>query len=81
MSLVGPRPELPFVVEKYKPWQHARLSVRPGLTGLWQVERRGQGPMADFVHLDLEYIRRASLFSDVRILLRTMVAVCRRTGQ
>jgi lipopolysaccharide/colanic/teichoic acid biosynthesis glycosyltransferase len=51
MSLVGPRPELPFIVEQYQGWNHARHSVRPGITGWWQIHHRNDVPM----HLNLEY--------------------------
>jgi lipopolysaccharide/colanic/teichoic acid biosynthesis glycosyltransferase len=74
MSLVGPRPELPEIVERYQPWEHARHSVRPGLTGFWQTTARADGPMKDFTHLDLEYVRTISFTTDVRLLLATPVA-------
>ena len=74
MSLVGPRPELPQIVERYEPWEHARHAVRPGLTGFWQTTARTDGPMKDFTHLDLEYVRRVSFATDVRLLLATPMA-------
>ncbi len=81
MSLVGPRPELPSVVERYEPWQHRRHCVRPGLTGLWQVSARGSRPMHECTDLDLAYVESISLATDVKILLRTpMVAFGKRTG-
>ena len=80
MSLVGPRPS-PFAENQFCPaWRQARLSVRPGITGLWQVSRtRAAG--ADFqewIRYDVEYVERASLWLDLRILARTLVAVFRR---
>jgi lipopolysaccharide/colanic/teichoic acid biosynthesis glycosyltransferase len=74
MSLVGPRPELPHIVEGYEPWEHARHVVRPGLTGFWQTTARSDGPMKDFTHLDLEYVRTISFVTDVRLLLATPLA-------
>jgi lipopolysaccharide/colanic/teichoic acid biosynthesis glycosyltransferase len=74
MSLVGPRPELPQVVARYEPWEHARHAVRPGLTGFWQTTARRDGPMQDFTHLDLEYVRTISFSTDVRLLLATPMA-------
>ena len=79
MSLVGPRPEQPFLVERYTPWQQERLKVLPGMTGWWQVNGRKQ-PMHEHVEEDLYYIRNWSLWLDVAILLRTVGAVLRRDG-
>jgi lipopolysaccharide/colanic/teichoic acid biosynthesis glycosyltransferase len=74
MSLVGPRPELPQIVQQYAPWEHARHVVRPGLTGFWQTTARTDGPMQDFTYLDLEYVRNVSFRTDVRLLLATPLA-------
>jgi lipopolysaccharide/colanic/teichoic acid biosynthesis glycosyltransferase len=74
MSLVGPRPELPQIVERYQPWEHARHVVRPGLTGFWQTTARSDGPMQEFTHLDLEYVRNVSFITDMRLLLATPMA-------
>jgi exopolysaccharide biosynthesis polyprenyl glycosylphosphotransferase len=76
MSLVGPRPPLPEEVSRYTPRQAQRLSVMPGITGLWQVS--GRSEIVDFerwVDLDLEYARTWSMWLDLRILLKTMVVV------
>jgi lipopolysaccharide/colanic/teichoic acid biosynthesis glycosyltransferase len=78
MSLVGPRPEVPSVVAKYEPWQHARHLVRPGLTGRWQlIERtRTQGMgMHLYVHLDVDYIEEMSFRHDLQIMRATVVGV------
>lgn len=76
LSLVGPRPELPEVVANYEPWQHARHTVKPGLTGLWQVTKRGDAePMHRHVDTDLRYISELSPTTDLRILLATPLAV------
>jgi lipopolysaccharide/colanic/teichoic acid biosynthesis glycosyltransferase len=74
MSLVGPRPELPHIVEGYHPWEHARHMVRPGLTGFWQTTARSEGPMKEFTHLDLEYVRKVSFRTDLRLLVATPLA-------
>jgi lipopolysaccharide/colanic/teichoic acid biosynthesis glycosyltransferase len=80
MSLVGPRPELVEVVERYEPWQHQRHLVKPGLTGLWQVSRRGEGLMYLYTDLDLEYIATMSFRTDLGILARTLPAALSRSG-
>ena len=79
MSLVGPRPEQPFLVGRYEPWQRDRLAVKPGLTGWWQVNGRKQ-PMHDYVTEDLYYIRNWSLWLDIYILTRTLRAVLKGEG-
>ncbi|MEP6625118.1 MAG: sugar transferase [Acidimicrobiia bacterium] len=80
MSLVGPRPELVEIVNRYEPWQHQRHLVRPGLTGLWQISRRGEGLMHLYTDIDLEYIATVSLRTDLRILMRTIPAALSRSG-
>jgi len=75
MSLVGPRPEMPFIVEKYTEMERERLNVKPGITGLWQISvDRGKDIHANLEY-DLYYIREWSLFLDMAILLRTIVSV------
>jgi lipopolysaccharide/colanic/teichoic acid biosynthesis glycosyltransferase len=81
MSIIGPRPELVPIVERYESWQHARHRVKPGLTGLWQVTARGEGLMHEHTHIDLAYASRVSLRGDCKILLLTIPALLgRRTG-
>ncbi len=81
MSLVGPRPELTAIVDRYEPWQHARHAVKPGMTGLWQVTERGNGLMHEHTEVDLAYCRRVTLWGDLRILLLTpVVALGLRRG-
>ncbi|HVM55155.1 MAG TPA: sugar transferase [Acidimicrobiales bacterium] len=75
MSLVGPRPELPGIVARYEPWQHARHAVRPGLTGPWQISARSMGPMHSFTELDVDYAQRVSPLVDLGILARTLPAL------
>ncbi len=74
MSLVGPRPEMVQIVERYEPWQHARHLVKPGVTGLWQVSARGEVPMHEATHIDLEYVKTISFKTDLRILAKTIPA-------
>jgi lipopolysaccharide/colanic/teichoic acid biosynthesis glycosyltransferase len=81
MSLVGPRPPLPYEVEQYKPWHLRRiLEARPGLTGPWQVGGRSRTTFEDMVRLDLRYARTRSLRTDLRILLATPGAVIAGKG-
>jgi lipopolysaccharide/colanic/teichoic acid biosynthesis glycosyltransferase len=76
MSLVGPRPPIPYEVESYDIWHRRRLlEVKPGLTGLWQVNGRSRLRFDDMVRLDLRYAQAWSLWLDVKILLRTPRAV------
>ena len=80
MSLVGPRPELPWVVEDYEPWQRQRLSVQPGMTGWWQIQGRGEVPLQENVELDLYYIQNYSPLLDLMILWRTVWVVLSGRG-
>jgi lipopolysaccharide/colanic/teichoic acid biosynthesis glycosyltransferase len=80
MSLVGPRPELPWLVEKYEPWQRKRFAVPQGLTGWWQVNGRSEKPMHLNTEDDLYYIQHYSLLLDLQILWKTMFAVLKRQG-
>lgn len=77
MALVGPRPEMPFIVRQYAPWQQLRHMVTPGITGLWQVECRSVVPLhrPEATALDLAYISSASPFTDGAILVRTVRAI------
>jgi lipopolysaccharide/colanic/teichoic acid biosynthesis glycosyltransferase len=76
MSLVGPRPPLPYELEQYAPWHRRRiLEAKPGVTGLWQVTGRSRTTFDDMVRLDLRYARKRSLWVDLKILLRTPGAV------
>ncbi len=80
MSLVGPRPPLPSEVTRYDRWQRRKLSVKPGLTCLWQVNGRNKIDFEDWMKLDLEYIDNWSLWLDTKILMRTIPAVFKRDG-
>jgi exopolysaccharide biosynthesis polyprenyl glycosylphosphotransferase len=81
MSLVGPRPPLPTEVVEYDIWHRRRLSMKPGITGLWQVESRHESNFDRWVELDLSYIDRWTLWLDLSILLRTMPSVLLARGR
>ena len=72
MSLVGPHPEMPFLVEKYQPWQRKRFAVPPGLTGWWQVKGRSDRPMHLHTEYDLYYIQNYSIWLDIQITAKTV---------
>jgi lipopolysaccharide/colanic/teichoic acid biosynthesis glycosyltransferase len=80
MSLVGPRPALPWEAELFAPAHYRRFLVPPGLTGLWQVSGRNRLSMRDGLDLDLEYVRRQSFRLDLSILARTLPAVLTLDG-
>ncbi len=80
MSLVGPRPPLPREVARYEDWMMARLEVRPGITGLWQVSGRSELPFEDYVRLDLFYIENWSLAYDLFILAKTLPTLATTRG-
>ena len=80
MSLVGPRPPLPREVVKYTSYDRQRLSVVPGVTGLWQISGRNDLGFAEMVSLDIHYINNASFFEDLKILLKTVIVVVHPTG-
>ena len=75
MSLVGPRPELPRVVQEYQPWQRQRLAVPPGITGWWQVTGRSEKLMHLHTEDDLYYLRNYSIWLDLQIIMRTLWVV------
>jgi len=75
MSIVGPRPEMPFLVAQYEPWQRRRLEALPGLTGLWQILGRKDLPLRENIEYDFYYIRNQSLLLDLAIFLRTLPIV------
>ncbi|MCI0651198.1 MAG: sugar transferase [Planctomycetes bacterium] len=80
LSLVGPRPPMPSEVIRYEWWQRRRLSMRPGLTCLWQVSGRNRIGFDEWMKLDLAYIDNWSLLLDVKLLLRTIPVLLRGTG-
>jgi lipopolysaccharide/colanic/teichoic acid biosynthesis glycosyltransferase len=76
MSLVGPRPPIPYECDVYELWHRRRvLEAKPGITGLWQVNGRSKTTFDDMVRLDLRYARSWSLWLDIKILLKTPQAV------
>jgi lipopolysaccharide/colanic/teichoic acid biosynthesis glycosyltransferase len=75
MRLVGPRPCIPYEYEAYKPWQQRRCDAVPGLTGLWQVSGKNHTTFNEMIHYDLDYARRASVWLDLWILVKTIPAV------
>jgi exopolysaccharide biosynthesis polyprenyl glycosylphosphotransferase len=77
MSLVGPRPPIPYEVEEYADWHRSRFHVKPGITGLWQVSGRNRLRFEQMVQLDIYYIENWSLWMDLKILLRTLPVVMR----
>jgi exopolysaccharide biosynthesis polyprenyl glycosylphosphotransferase len=80
MSLVGPRPEQPFITRTYDPWQWQRFAVPPGITGWWQVWGRSDHPMHLNTEYDVYYVRNYSLLLDVKILLKTLLVVIKGKG-
>jgi lipopolysaccharide/colanic/teichoic acid biosynthesis glycosyltransferase len=80
MSLVGPRPEMPFIVAKYGARERLRLNAIPGITGLWQISPARAMPIHQNLEFDFFYIERQSFFLDVAIMLRTITAVIRGIG-
>ena len=80
MSLVGPRPPLPREVAQYSEYQRRRLCVTPGLTCYWQIAGRNDVTFKDWVEMDLKYIREQSLWTDLKILVRTIGAVLHGGG-
>jgi lipopolysaccharide/colanic/teichoic acid biosynthesis glycosyltransferase len=75
MSLVGPRPPLPYEVEQYRPWHLGRLNGRPGITGLWQVYGRSRVTFEQMVQMDIEYLERPSILRDIKLIFLTVPAV------
>ncbi|RPI33345.1 MAG: sugar transferase, partial [Chloroflexota bacterium] len=80
MSLVGPRPELPMLVEQYEQWQRKRFAVPPGITGWWQVNGRSEKVMHLNTEDDLYYIQNYSILLDFQILVKTAWVVLRGKG-
>jgi exopolysaccharide biosynthesis polyprenyl glycosylphosphotransferase len=80
MSLVGPRPELPYLVDKYEPWQRQRFAIPQGMTGWWQINGRSNKPLHLNTEFDLYYVQHYSLLLDIYILLKTLEVVWRGEG-
>jgi lipopolysaccharide/colanic/teichoic acid biosynthesis glycosyltransferase len=75
MSLVGPRPCIPYEYEHYQPWQQRRFDAVPGLTGLWQVSGKNRTTFNEMIRLDIEYSERLSPWLDLKIILKTLPAL------
>jgi len=80
MSMVGPRPELPYIVKEYEPWQYKRFAVPPGITGWWQITGRSDKPMHLNTEDDLYYITHYSPLLDLQILIKTIWVVIKGKG-
>lgn len=78
MSLIGPRPCLPYEAENYLLWHHARFDVLPGITGLWQVKGKNKTTFKEMIRYDIQYARNMSLWQDVKILCKTIPAIVRQ---
>ena len=80
MSLIGPRPCLPYEAEQYLPWQRERFNAVPGLTGLWQVSGKNRTTFTRMIQLDIEYARNKSFWLDVKIIFKTVPALLAQIG-
>jgi lipopolysaccharide/colanic/teichoic acid biosynthesis glycosyltransferase len=80
MSLVGPRPLPCDESQRCEPWQRRRLDVTPGLTCIWQIRGRSAVSFAEWIRMDIEYIRSRSLINDVKLIAQTVPAVALRRG-
>ncbi|MGQ0542240.1 MAG: sugar transferase [Blastocatellia bacterium] len=80
MSVVGPRPPIPYEVEEYDIWHRKRLDMKPGITGLWQVSGRNRLAFEEMVRIDLYYIENWSLWFDLKIIILTLPAILRGDG-
>jgi lipopolysaccharide/colanic/teichoic acid biosynthesis glycosyltransferase len=80
MSMIGPRPAIPYEVEMYKPWHKLRLQAQPGISGLQQVVARCTADFDEQVKLDIEYIERQSIWLDLKIALKTPLAIISAKG-
>lgn len=78
MSIVGPRPCIPYEYELYEPWQRRRFDAVPGLTGLWQVNGKNRTTFNQMIQYDIEYSERSSLWLDLEIILKTLPALWRQ---
>jgi lipopolysaccharide/colanic/teichoic acid biosynthesis glycosyltransferase len=80
MSLVGPRPALPYEVNMYKPEYMGRLAAKPGITGWWQVFGRSQVGFDEIMAMDLHYVRSRSLLLDLKLIVLTPIAILQGKG-
>ena len=75
MSLVGPRPCLPYEFQRYEPWQQDRVNAAPGLTGYWQVNGKNKTTFAEMIDMDIFYSKNMSLWLDLSIMCKTIPAI------
>jgi len=75
MSLVGPRPCLPYEFERYEPWQRALVNAPPGLTGYWQVNGKNRTTFSEMIEMDILYSKKMSVWLDLTIMLKTVPAI------
>ena len=75
MSLIGPRPDVPYSVQHYQRWHTKRFETMPGVTGLWQVNRKTDTTLSEMMRQDITYIKQRSFTLDLKILLKTMPAI------
>lgn len=80
MTLVGPRPPLPYEVEEYNSQDMIRLLGKPGLTGTWQVYGRSRVPFKKMVEMDIEYLREQSILQDLKLIVLTLPVMLRGRG-
>ncbi len=80
MSIVGPRPAIPYELEHYKDWQHRRYTVNPGITGLWQVYGRGTTGFDEMMQLDVEYADNWTVWLDIKLIALTIPAILTQRG-
>ncbi len=78
MSLVGPRPELPYATAEFKSWHCSRLSLLPGMTGLWQINGKNSTTFSEMIRYDIEYERNLSIKLDLKIILMTIPTVIKQ---
>lgn len=80
MSIVGPRPSLEYELEVYEEWHKRRLAVLPGITGVWQVTAHNTVPFNEMVQIDIDYIQKANLWFDLKVMLLTPIEMLRKKG-
>jgi lipopolysaccharide/colanic/teichoic acid biosynthesis glycosyltransferase len=80
MSIVGPRPAIPYELEHFQEWHHERHDVKPGITGAWQVDGRGRLKQEDMLELDVEYVRTWSIWNDLKLIALTIPSVVKGDG-
>jgi lipopolysaccharide/colanic/teichoic acid biosynthesis glycosyltransferase len=81
MSLVGPRPEMPFIVDRYTDQEKERLQVKPGITGLWQLSGKTNSSIQDNLEYDLVYIKNLSIYLDLKIICKTVALFLRSVNK